>query len=267
MFIKFIKMLKLVVPVALLSLFAVSETIAQTSIGGSFIGRGADDSLAPADSAGVIPQTQWNNIFDDGNTFKGTSDTLKDSAGNFTAVRIIYDCNDSWNSDGPTVTANDKLMKGIIKANPDPDLTPINNSERMLFTITNLTASVSYNVIVYTEANGANALMDLTLGATTYYIGEQNTFGGTYILAGSTTPGSYDLANYAEFDGVTSTASGTITFTGTKHIVNPQVNDGIGVAGIQIIRTSGGFPPNTALCSITSSPASIHSSRSRPPSR
>src|SRR5882672_919617 len=96
MFIMFIKMLKLIVPVALLSLFAVSETIAATSIGGSFIGRGADDTLAPTASAGVIPQTQWNNIADDGSTFKGTTGTLKDSAGNFTGVRIIYDCNDSW---------------------------------------------------------------------------------------------------------------------------------------------------------------------------
>src|SRR5882762_4252716 len=96
MFIKFIKMLKLVVPVALLSLFAVSETIAQTSIGGNFIGRGADDSLAPTDSAGFVAQTHWNNI-DSGDTFKGGgTQVLSDSANNFTAVKLLYDCSDSW---------------------------------------------------------------------------------------------------------------------------------------------------------------------------
>src|SRR6266850_119196 len=238
---------------------ANSSSLAATSIGASFIGRGADpaDILAPSESAGVVPQTQWNNV-DSGGTFKGTTIPLVDSAANFSAVRIIYDCSDSWNSDGGTATPDQKLMKGIIKANPDPDLTPINNSERMLFTITNLTASVSYNVIVYTVANGTGAQMDLNLGATTYYIGEENNFGGTFSLAASVTPGSYDSANYAEFDGVTSTANGTITFTATKHIVSPQVNDGIGVAGIQIVRTSGAFPPNTTVCSITSSPASTN---------
>ena len=254
-------------PLALLSasvlLGTMSSSSAATSIGASFIGRNTDAAstatavLAPSESAGVVPQTQWNNI-DSGTTFKGISASLLDSGAGFTAVRIIYDCSDSWNSDGGTATPDEKMMKGIIKANPDPDLTPANNSERMLFTITNLTASTAYNIIVYTIANGSGAQMDLTLGATTYYIGEQNSFGGTYILAGSTTPGSYDLANYAEFDGVTSTANGTITFTATKHIVDPQVNDGIGVAGIQIVRTSGSFPPNTSLCSITSSPGSTN---------
>jgi len=68
-----------------------------------------------------VPQGNWNNIYDDGTTFKGASSSLVDSAGNFTAVKIVYDANDSWSSDGPTVTPNDKLMKGIIKANPNPD--------------------------------------------------------------------------------------------------------------------------------------------------
>src|SRR5882724_6199755 len=104
-----------------------SPSSAATSIGASFIGRGADpaDILAPSESAGVVPQTQWNNV-DSGATFKGTSVSLLDSAGSFTDVKIIYDCSDSWNSDGGTTTPNEKLMKGIIKANPDPDTAPIN---------------------------------------------------------------------------------------------------------------------------------------------
>src|SRR5882672_11360819 len=193
---------------------AATSSWAATSVGGSFIGRGADpaDILAPTESAGFVPQTHWNNI-DSGGTFKGTSQSMIDSAGNFTAVRIIYDASDSWNSDGGTSTPDEKLMKGIIKANPEPDLTPVGNSERMTFTVTNLTASSAYNVLVYATENGGGAQMDLTLGATTYYIDQQAVFGGTYILATSTTPGSYASANYAEFDGVISSASGTITFT------------------------------------------------------
>src|SRR5882672_2941083 len=143
---------------------AATSSWAATSVGGSFIGRGADpaDILAPSESAGFVPQTHWNNI-DSGGTFKGTSAPMIDSAGNFTAVRIIYDASDSWNSDGGTSTPDEKLMKGIIKANPEPDLTPANNTDRMLFVITNLSAAGTYNVIVYTTANGGNAFMDLSV--------------------------------------------------------------------------------------------------------
>src|SRR5712671_5802037 len=84
-----------------------SSSLAATSIGASFIGRNdtADHTaaavMAPSDSAGVVPQTQWNNI-DSGSTFKGISSTFLDSGAGFTAVRIIYDCSDAWNSDGGT---------------------------------------------------------------------------------------------------------------------------------------------------------------------
>src|SRR5690242_15876684 len=96
---------------------------AASNVGGKFIGRNAGDNLIRSDSAGVFPQAYWNNI-DSGATFKGTSQSLLDDGGNFTGVKIIYDASDSWNSDGGTATPNEKLMKGIIKANPDPDCTP-----------------------------------------------------------------------------------------------------------------------------------------------
>jgi PA14 domain. len=235
-----------------------SSSWAASNLGASFIGRGADDSLLRSDSAGVVAQTFWNNV-DSGVTFKGTSPSMLDSAGNFTDVRIVYDASDSWNSDGGTATPNDKLMKGIIKSNPDPDTAPINNSDRMLFVITNLPAG-TYNVIVYAEENGANqgtasAQLNVTVGATTYYIEQEGAFSGSFIAASSTTPGAYVLANYAEFDGVSPAGNGTITITATKNIVNPQLNDGAGVAAIQLIQVSGGaYPPNTQPCSITSGP-------------
>src|SRR5437588_7448750 len=86
------------------SVFIVAggSSFAAASIGLSFVGRNATpaDVLAPTDSAGVVAQTNWNNIFDDGSTFKGTVNSPLDSAGNFTAVSLIYDANDSWSSDG-----------------------------------------------------------------------------------------------------------------------------------------------------------------------
>src|SRR4051812_42888281 len=108
---------RLKLPLAILSagflLGTASSSSAGTSIGVSFIGRNdtADHTaaaiLGPNDSAGVVPQTHWNNV-DSGSTFKGTSQSLTDSGFNFTDVKIIYDANDSWNSDGGTATPDQK---------------------------------------------------------------------------------------------------------------------------------------------------------------
>jgi hypothetical protein len=222
--------------------------------------------MAASDSAGVVAQTFWNNIDSGDPPVDGTSAALIDSTGNFTAVKIIYDASDSWNSDGGTATPDQKLMKGIIKANPDPDFTPSNNTDRMVFVITNLPAG-TFNVIVYAIENGVDtsgtngAQADISIGSTTYYIEQQGAFNGTFVQATSTTPGSYGDANYAQFNGV-SPVGGVITVTAKKNIVtmdpngvNRQPNDGIGVAGIQLVQLTGPAPaPNTDTCSITTQP-------------
>jgi hypothetical protein len=232
---------------------------AASNVGASFIGRNdPTDVLSRTDSAGVVPQAWWNNV-DSGATYKGTSQSMLDSAGNFTNVRIIYDASDSWVSDGGTATPNEKLMKGIIKANPDPDCTPINNSDRMRFVITNLPPAGVYNVVVYAMANALNAEMSVSIGATTYYIEQENNFSivGSFVQATSTAPGGYADGNYAEFDGVSPAGDGTIVITCFKNVVCPQLNDGIGVAGIQLVQVSGpAYPPNTQTCQITADPAS-----------
>src|SRR5689334_11518006 len=66
------------------------QAIAAASIGASFIGRNAtpQDRLARNEVAGAeVQQPYWNNIADDGTTFKGISNTLLDNSGNFTSVR------------------------------------------------------------------------------------------------------------------------------------------------------------------------------------
>src|SRR5215831_13853867 len=175
-----------------LVLGAAASSWGATSIGASFVGRNATpaDLLLPTDSAGVVPQASWNNIYDDGTTFKGNSGPLLDSGGNATAVEIIYDASDSWSSDGGTANPNEKLMKGIIKANPNPD-TATDNTARMLFIITNLPPSGSYNVIVYAIENGTGAEVAISVGTTTNYIEMENSFADTFVKATSTTAGAY----------------------------------------------------------------------------
>src|SRR5262249_47664528 len=149
-------------------------------------------------------------------------------------------------------TPDEKLMKGIIKANPSPDtgpFDPTNTSYKMTFTITNL-PSGTYDVYVYCMENGTGAKMDLTNTTTWYNIAQEADFSinhDTYIAALPGGPGQdYVEANYGKFAGVAAAADGTITVSAVKHIDTPQVNDGIGVAGIQVVQVSGGaFGANT----------------------
>src|SRR5947207_4512568 len=123
---------------------------AQT-IGVSFIGRNASpaDNLAPGDVAGVVLQPNWNNI-DSGTTFSGTTGSLTESAGNDSGIILTYAANDSWSSDGGTATPDQRLMKGIIKANPGGVTTPP-AANTMTFRFDNIPAG-SYGVSVYAMA-------------------------------------------------------------------------------------------------------------------
>src|SRR5712671_6035685 len=174
-----------------------------TSIAVNFSGRGvgndaaAGASLTTSESAGVVPQIHWNNIdvrsTGAGNGFTGKTLGLLDSAYNFTAVKVIYDASDSWSSGGGIGSPDEKLMKGIIKANPNPDTAPTGNTDRMLFTITNVPAGV-YTVDVYLMENDINctaiggtgaacAEATVTIGATSYYVEQQGNFNGTFLKA------------------------------------------------------------------------------------
>jgi hypothetical protein len=240
-------------------LVGVTSSSWASNIGGRFLGRNdLTDYLFRTESAGVFPQTYWNNIDQGGTTFKGASQSLLDDAGNFTYVKIIYDASDAWISDGGTATPNEKLMKGILKANPNPDCAPIDNSDRIRLTITNLPPTGVYNVVVYSMHNGIGAEMSVGIGATTYYIAQENSFTvvGSFVLATSTTPGGYADANYAQFDNVSPAGNGTIVIDCFKNVTCPQIADGIGVPGIQVVQVSGpAYPPNTSTCAITADPA------------
>jgi hypothetical protein len=237
-------------------LLGAVTTASAASVGVSFAGRDPGFPLDADASAGVVAQSLWNNLA--GEPFSSTSYSLLANTGEFTDVKLVYAANDSWHSDGPSVTANDKLMKGIQKMNPDPDTAPINNTDRMIFTITNLPAG-TFNVLVYLANNGAGGEVSVNAGgAITYYVSQEASFTGTFVRSTDTTPGSWPVgANYAQFDGVAS-VNGAITVTVIKNIVDPQVADGGGVAAIQFVQLTGSpLPPNTTACSITTPPTSI----------
>jgi hypothetical protein len=228
-------------------LCATYTASAAASIGANFVGRNADNTgpaatLLPDEVAGVVPQSRWTNIGTGTDVYSGNQ-LLLDSTGALTLVELVYSANDSWNSDTPLpLTSPDaKLMKGIQKANPDPD-NDLGPTSIMTFTFRNLPQG-SYDVIAYTAHNGGAPIAKFTLGATSYYVQCEVSFGGTFIQGTATTQAEATIANYVRFNDVTTDVDGQIRFTAQKVDV-PQAADGIGVAGIQLIANDDVvFPP------------------------
>jgi hypothetical protein len=209
------------------------------SIGASFLGDSGDGNtgpwrLAPADSAGVVAQTNWSNISSTPTGNVGISNPLPDGTGNPSAVQLQFVANDAWNSDGTTDTANDKLMKGIIKEG--------GVGSSMTLTFTNLVAGF-YDVYVYGNANSGPVDLDVSIGAKTNYWTEPAAFdvGTGFIQAASSDPNARAAGNYVQFTGVTP-ASGLITITATYQ----SGGDGLGIAGVQIV-SSTAFPAIATL--------------------
>ena len=82
-------------------------------IGINFGSGRADAALLPADSAGVIPQTNWNNA--DGAA--GGPLALNDSDGVATTATLTWSTDEQWSAGGPAADANGTLLNGWISAN------------------------------------------------------------------------------------------------------------------------------------------------------
>jgi len=77
------------------------------------------------------------------------------------SVTLNYNANDNWNNDGPTATANDKMMYGVIKNNGG-------NNATAYFYFNNV-PQAAYDLYVYTDVNGDGVKIDLSDGLTSYY--------------------------------------------------------------------------------------------------
>ena len=205
------------------------------SVGANFVGRNAPASLLPNEKAGLVEQAFWNNIDDSTTTppESGTSASLLDDSGKFTSVTVSFKGNDSWESNGPSVTPNDRLMRGIIKqqgANPSGN-----------FSLNNL-GSGPYDVIVYMGMDADGVSADISVGGTTKPVLQSHQFGGSFIQADAATVG-----NYVKFTGVTPSA-GVIPIA-MKYLAG---GNGAGMAAIQVVGAS--FPVNTVAASIVTQP-------------
>lgn len=100
----------------IISWATISSSVAEP-IGINF-GSGRDNSsLTPADSAGVIPQTNWNNAPD----ASGGPLTLNDSTGTATSASVTWSTDEQWSIGGPAADPNGTLLNGWISANNTAD--------------------------------------------------------------------------------------------------------------------------------------------------
>lgn len=210
----------------------VTTSVSAESVGANFLGRNAPTTLLPNERAGLVEQAFWNNIDDAATGESGTSDTLRNDSGNFTAAKVSFKGNDSWNSDGPSVTPNDRLMLGTIKQQ--------GKGTSGTFSLNNLGAG-PYDVILYVAMNADGVNGEFTVGGVAKSFISIHQFDGTFVEATDSTAGSY-----VRFNGVTP-VSGKIDIA-MKYI---NGGDGVGLAGIQAIGT---FPANTTPVSIVTQP-------------
>ncbi len=230
-------------------------------IGVSFLGNTGDrivDSwrMAPADLAGVVPQTNWNNLqWDDwGNVgapaggFVGISDLLVDSTGAPTTARLRANCNDAWNADGPTDTPNDRLMKGLLKEGTV--------GSTMSLSVSNLAAVPAFlDVYVYGNVNGGPADLDVSIAGTTNFWTEPAAFDDAsgFTEAVGVDPYTRGTGNYVKFAGLGLTSGGVVTILATYQ----GGSDGLGIAGVQIL-SSAAFPTNTMAPEVTQQPVNTY---------
>lgn len=238
----------------LLSCYWVGSSLCaqEPSIGINFVGRySAFGELEPSLTAGAEPQQNWTNAPGHTSRADGTLSQLSDSEFEVTGAQF------SWMATGASsglafVTRdsapNARLLSGFQKGNPSPDLTPVDQTERLLFTFSNLDAAGTYDVIVYFVHDGGAPLADATIGAVTYYIGTRELVDGSLHEGTSVDPDNRSMdVNLARWNNVTANAGvgGEIIIEVRKFIEIPQLSNGVGVAGIQLIKVTGDWTPPT----------------------
>jgi len=181
-------------------------------IGVNFVGGsagGAPTSLDPADSAGVVPQANYNNVT--GST--GTSVALINAQGAATGVTLTFAGAGTWGTGVGSGTPNQKLMNGYVDGTDNGTNT---------YTFNNVPGGV-YNVIVYTLPDGLDSrdqsvvLNGNAAGAVfvSSEAGADFNANGFVRATATSQNGAGSVGNYVEFDNV-SPVAGSFSIVGTS---------------------------------------------------
>jgi hypothetical protein len=200
--------------VAIASVVLSGSLVSADSIGINFVGGGNggnSGTLAPADTAGVVPQQNFNEI----TGVPSTAIPLSDSNGTSTSAvfNITVNTGAATYSEGISGTdANSEFMNGYLD--------PFNSSSGVTFTVSDIPYA-QYDVYVYSASDhNGDRSSDMTVNGTAYsgLVGHYDPSVG-YVVSTSGQPGEYNV--------FTDQTSSTLTIFGNRGTT--------GFAGFQIV--------------------------------
>jgi hypothetical protein len=192
--------------------------------------------MAATDSAGVVPQTNWNNASStnpvvvsttvaggNANIDSPTAGSIVDNHGNATAASIQFLSTNPWAVSGTVPTAGDaKLMNGYLDNTAAATPTSVS--------LTNVPYAF-YSVYAYvgSDTNGRVGHGQVNGGTPIYFTTNDNPFGG-YVQATATTQAASVAATYMQFDNL---GGSSVTYTEARDTAN------VGLHGLQIVEMTG----------------------------
>jgi hypothetical protein len=238
---------------------------ASSIVGVQFVGGGASPlynavyNFNYTAGAGNYAASHWNSVLATGNTQTPQSLTVQsglfDSTGAATNIGFTIQSSGAYYTGAGTGFTTTPPYPGYPGQTSGPGdaflfagfgYAGFSNGNPVTLTVTGLNAAHTYSLLVYVApfesfGDGQSASVALSGGATYYLI----TCGklGSYQRALSTLASAPATANYAEFDGVTGSATQMITFTNTSSLV--------GVSGFQVVDTTSSTTASTVTNSST----------------
>ncbi|HKQ38838.1 MAG TPA: metallophosphoesterase, partial [Verrucomicrobiae bacterium] len=185
----------------------VTVAAVQSPIGINF-SRGVSGTnypLAAAQLAGVVPQSQWNNVVPTTGPGNGSTANLRDGNGNLTLAAVQFQFNGPADEPGVDVTlsADHELMRAYLANNAL--VFPVNPS----FVKVSQIPFSAYDVIVYSDSDNRNfdRLTEFHIGTDSIFLRDQAyaTFSGQFAEArGVANLGlNTSAGNYVRFRGLT----------------------------------------------------------------
>lgn len=198
-------------------------------------GRSTTDVNPVTGSAGVVSQSNWNNVT--GNTSSVPTPLVDDSNLPTTAAISTFTATNSYSVYNATQTDQDKQLLNSYLDNTNA-ATPTS------ITVTGVPYS-QYDVIVYVGSDTNGRTGHATIGSTSLYYSTQTNYGAStfpgYVQSTATTLADATSANYVRFTGLTDSS-----FT----LTNVRDGNNTGVHGFQIVQTPE--PASAALLGIAS---------------
>ena len=197
--------------------------------------NGSSIALPAATSAGLVPQTNWNNEVGQNSA---TAQSLNDSSGAVSGATVTWTSKFIWSNANATDTGDRILFKGFIGGQAQD----VGGYRPAVVTISNIPYA-EYDVYVYLTDDSvkrAKITIDPLASATStnwIHLNEQSSTANPAVFtrATSTTAAGATSANYALWEGQTSSTL-KVTLVGKKTGETGGTSGNVGLAGIQIVQ-------------------------------